>query len=252
MAILQITETIGSIAARDYRNAEILRKTGIDFSYDGNRTLEEVSRKTGLAIEQLEMALNQVNENKMNADKDFTAWTLDTLIDYIINVHHIPAKENAVIIYDLAQKASYQRSVYHPELSKLAAALFFFFDDFLVHLRIEEQILFPAIKELNKIKEYTVKDSRPAFSSVLKSITVLQKEHLASAKDLEKFRSLTNGYIPPADACETHKYLFGKMKEFEDDLFMHVHLENNILFPKGLALIDRFTKKEPKMDNRLN
>lgn len=248
MATLQITDTIGSIAARDYRNAEILRKTGIDFSYDGNRTLEEVSRKAGLTIEQLETALNQVSKIKMNADKDFTAWTLDSLIDYIINVHHIPAKENAVIIYDLAQKASYQHSVYHPELSQLATELFFFFDDFLVHLRIEEQILFPAIKELNRMKNDTEKNCPPAFSSVLKSIPILQKEHLASAKDLESFRRLTNGYMLPADAGETQRYLFRKMKEFEDDLFMHVHLENNILFPRGLALAGKLTQKENKMD----
>ena len=170
MDTLKITDTIGSIAAKDYRKAEVLREKGIDFSYDGNRTLEEVSRKMGMAIEQLETELNQVNAIKINANKDFTEWTLDSLIDYIINVYHIPAKENAVIIYDLAQKASYQRCVYHPELSKLAAALFFFFDDFLMHLRVEEQILFPAIKELNKMKNDTEKNSRPAFSSVLKSM----------------------------------------------------------------------------------
>lgn len=244
MATLQITDTIGSIAARDYRNAEILRKKGIDFSYDGNRTLEEVSRKTGLTIEQLETALNQVRESEMNADKDFTAWTLESLIDYIINVHHIPAKENAAIIYDLAQKASYQHSVCHPELFQLAAALFFFFDDFLVHLKVEEQILFPAIKELNRMKKDTGKNCPPAFGPVLKSIPILQKEHLASAKDLESFRSLTNGYTLPADAGETQRHLFRKMKEFEDDLFMHVHLENNILFPRGLALAEKLSQKE--------
>ncbi|MCB0284743.1 MAG: hemerythrin domain-containing protein, partial [Calditrichaeota bacterium] len=125
---------------------------------------------------------------------------------------------------------------------------FFFFYYFLMHLRVEEQILFPAIKELNKMKNDTEKNSRPAFSSVLKSIPVLQKEHLASAKDLESFRSLTNGYTLPADACETQRYLFRKMREFEDDLFMHVHLENNILFPKGLALTEKLTQKENRMD----
>lgn len=249
MATLQITDTIGSIAARDYRKAEILRKKGIDFSYDGNRTLEEVSRKIGVATEQLEKELNQVNAIKINADKDFTEWTLDYLIDYIIHVHHIPAKENAVIIYDMAEQALYQRGGYHAELSKLAAALFFFFDDFLVHLRVEEQILFPAIKELSRIKNDTGKNCRPALSSVLKSIPILQKEHLASAKDLESFRSLTYGYMLPADAGEAQKNLFRKMKEFEDDLFMHVHLENNILFPKALALTNKFTRKENKMDN---
>lgn len=248
MNTLQITDTIGTLAAKDYRKAEILRKIGVDFTYDGNRSLEEVSQKIGLTVEQLEMALNQSNESKRRTDKEFNTWTVDALIDYIINVHHHLAKENAVIIYDLAQKVSYQRSGYHPELSKLAAGLFLFFDDFLIHLKVEEQILFPVIKQLTKMKNYTGKNNLTAFSSIKKTIQILQKEHLASAKDLKAFRKLTNEYMTPPDACGAHKLLIEKMKEFENDLFMHVHLENNILFPKTMVLSDKFTEKETKIE----
>ena len=201
MNTIQLTETLGSIAAKDYRI-----------------------------------------EWETTFSQGFNDWNLDSLIDYIITIHHRYAKENAVIIYDLAQNVASRHSENHPELIKLATAIFLFFHDLLNHIKKEEQILFPHIKQLVKNKSYSGKGTYTTFGLIKESINLMQKEHQATGKDLKLFHELTNDYMLPEDACNSYKYLFEKMKEFENDLFLHVHLENDILFPKATALDEELTE----------
>jgi regulator of cell morphogenesis and NO signaling len=242
MKTSQFSETIGAIAANDCRAGKVFKRIGIDFSYEGNRTLEEASQNVGITVEQLKTALKQVDTFHTPADRKFNCWPLDYLIEYIINVHHRPAKENAIIIYDLAQKVSYQHGENHKDLSKLTSALFLFLHDFLIHLKIEEQVLFPSITQLITKKTYPGAITPLSYFVVRNSMEVLQKEHVAARNDLKLIRTLTKDYALPSDACENFKYLFEKLKEFENDLFQHVHLENNIVFPKAAAVIDKLTE----------
>ena len=124
MNTLQLTETVGAIAAKDYRNTKVFRQLGINFSYAGNKTLEEASKEAGVTIEQVKVALEQNSLPKPTTAQEFNKWDIDALIDYIINTHHRYAKENAVIIYDLAQKVANRHSEKHPELTKLVTSPF--------------------------------------------------------------------------------------------------------------------------------
>jgi len=162
-------------------------------------------------------------------------WDLDSLIDHIINTHHQYAKENGIIIYNLVQTVAPYHSNNHPELIKLATAIFLFLHDLLNNMKKEEQILFPNIKQLIKKKTQSEKGMYSTFGLIEESVGRMQKVHQAMVRDLKLFHELTNDYMIPADACGSYKYLLEKLKEFEDDLLLHLHLENNILFPKALA-----------------
>lgn len=239
MNIPKLNETVGTLAAKDYRNTKIFRQLGINFSYAGNKTLEEASKEAGITLEQVKVALEEGSLTKPVTAKQYNKWDMDVLIEYIINTHHRYAKENAVIIYDLAQNVAYRYCEKHPELAKLVTALFLFLNDLLNHLKKEEQILFPNIRQLLKKKSSMCGITYTTFGFIKESVIGMQKEHLAAGNELKLFRQITNDYLLPADACISHQYLYKKMKEFEDDLFLHVHLENNILFPKAIMLDEK-------------
>ncbi|MEP7376868.1 MAG: DUF542 domain-containing protein [Chitinophagaceae bacterium] len=248
MNTLQFTETVGTIAAKDYRNTKVFRQLGINFIYAGNKTLEEASKEAGVTIEQVKVALEQNSLPKPTTAQEFNKWDIDALIDYIINTHHRYAKENAVIIYDLAQKVANRHSEKHPELKKLVTALFLFLNDLLNHLKKEEQILFPNIRQLVKKKSCVEGITYTTFGFIKESAIGMKKEHLAAGNELKLFRKLTNDYLLPADACISYKSFFEKMKEFENDLFLHVHLENNILFPKAISLDEELKEQERNVE----
>lgn len=209
MNTIKLTQTLGTI--------------------DAKTSNEEV----GVTTEKLTPAL--VQSTKISASA-FNKWKTDALIDHITNTHHQYTKENAVIIYNLAQKVAFHHSENHPELIKLTATMFLFLHDLLNCMKKEEQILFPGIKQLVKDNSHSRKCGSETFGLIKERVSLMHKEHQASLKDLKLFHELTNGYSLPEDACSSYKCLFEKMKEFEDDLFLHLHLENNILFPRAIAL----------------
>ena len=244
MNTLQLTDTVGAFAAKDYHNTKVFRQLGINFGYTGNKSLEEASKEAGVAIEQVKVALEQNSLPKPTPAQEFTKWEIDALVDYIINTHHSYAKENAVIIYDLAQNVANRHSEKHPELTELVTALFFFLHDLLNHLKKEEQILFPNIRQLVKKKSCGEGITYSTFGFIKESVMGMKKEHLAAGSELKLFRKLTNDYLLPADACISYICLFEKMKEFENDLFLHLHLEDNILFPKAITLDEELKEQE--------
>ncbi len=229
-------ETVGEVAAKDIRKAEVFKKMGIDFCCGGNKTLKEASEEAGVSETDLKQALAEVEQTPVSASQDYNKWELDFLTDYIINTHHRYVKDNAETIYGMAVKVAQHHGENHPELKKLAQGTHHFLEDLLNHMAKEEQILFPAIKEAVAIKRGGSSQGNAQTISVKQPILMMQKEHEISGEDLTYFRKLTNDYELPEDACNSYSYLFSKMQEFEDDLHQHIHLENNILFPKALEL----------------
>ncbi len=229
-------ETIGQIVAKDIRKADILKAKGIDFCCGGNKSVKEASEEAGISEAELKAALNSVGETPLSPSQDFNKWELDFLTDYIINTHHRYVKDNVETINGLAQKVAHRHGEQHPELKKLAQSTYHFLQDLLNHTHKEEKVLFPAIKEgVAKKRDASTQTTMPA-GFIRQPILMMQKEHEIAGEDLSFFRKLTNNYELPADACNSYNYLFQKMQEFESDLLQHIHLENNILFPKALKL----------------
>ena len=227
--------TIGDIAAKDYRKAEVFKKLGIDFCCAGNRSLQQASEEAGVSVAEIEKALEAVDNTTTSPSQDYNNWKLDFLTDFIINTHHQYVKDNADVINNMAQKVAERHQDQHPELPEMAVRVHHFLQDMIHHMSKEEKVLFPAIKQL-VAHQKDPKNNPLKEGMVTGAIEMMKMEHEQAGEDLRFFRQLTNDYLLPEDACNSYQYLFEKMKEYENDLFTHIHLENNILFPKAEKL----------------
>lgn len=229
-------ETIGEMVVGDYRNAQVFKKFGIDFCCGGKKTLEEVCSRKGLDIDLVKGELEQIRNQEQGNPMAFDRWDLGFLSDYIVNTHHRYVKESVPFISELANKVARVHGDRHPEVIEVAGIFSKVAADFMLHLAKEEKILFPFIKELVRASESHTKPSSTAFDTVSTPTQMMEDEHEQAGQDMEAIRAATNNYELPADACTSYTILYKKLEEFENDLFVHVHLENNILFPKAIKL----------------
>lgn len=219
-------ETVGHIAAKDVRKAEVLKQLGVDFCCGGKQTLKEAAHSVGLDEIELRRRLNQSEELPIAGPPlNFKDWDIDFLSDYIKNVHHRYVREKGPIIQELAHKVADVHAQQHPELVNLSKELDAFLDDLYHHLDKEEKQLFPATKNEQELTSKQVEQL----------IQFLISEHEDSGKELQQLRKITQNYTLPANACNSYTSLFSQIESFESDLLQHIHLENNILFPKLLA-----------------
>lgn len=228
-------ETIGEMVTKDFRKAQVFKKFGIDFCCGGKKTLKEVCDKKGIDSALIEKELNSFNENE-NTYFNFDKWELDFLTDYIVNTHHKYVKESLPFMNELAAKVARVHGPNHPELLDVARIFNSLAKDFGLHLMKEENILFPYIKELVAAKKEGRSLETAPFGKVKNPTQMMETEHEQAGEDMQAIRELTHNFELPAGACNSYQILFKKLAEFENDLFNHVHLENNILFPKAIAL----------------
>lgn len=229
-------KTIGAIVADDFRAASIFAKYGIDFCCGGEMTLASVCAERNLNFQAIIQELEAVQSAPIDRSQNYAAWSLPFLADYIVNTHHAYLKENDPQIAAYAQKIAAVHGENHPELLEIAAIFDKIVVDMTGHLQEEEEVFFPALKRVNdaKINGQTPdsKDQETIRTSLLK----LRREHEEIGDAVHKIHHLAKDYAIPGDACNTFTVTYHKLKEFEDDLHKHVHLENNILFAKAEKL----------------
>ncbi|WP_423147156.1 iron-sulfur cluster repair di-iron protein [Rubrolithibacter danxiaensis] len=234
-------ETIGEIVAKDYRKAQVFKKFGIDFCCGGKKTLTEVCEKKGIDADAVEKELSLINGENKNSENDFQKWDIGFLSDYIINTHHQYVKENTAFINELAHKVARVHGDRHPEAISVAEVFSRIGQDLTLHMAKEEKILFPFIKELANTQKNGGMLQKAAFGKVSNPIQLMEMEHEQAGEDFETIRELTDDYRLPADACSSYTILYKKLEEYENDLNRHVHLENNILFPKAIQVEKELT-----------
>lgn len=225
-------ETIGEIAGKDLRNAEVFKEYGLEFCCDGNKTLSEACVEAGVAEEEVKEALNEVAKSESQTGHDYNSWELDFLADYIVNVHHKYVKKSAQMFTDLSKKIATVHGDSHPELYKIKEHLDTLLSDMLVHQKEEETVVFPFIRQLVQAGEQ--KEILTDKGSIEEPVRLMKDEHKVVAKHVHAIEALSDNYEVPADGCESYRLYFNKLKELDDDLHLHIHLENNILFPKAL------------------
>ncbi len=228
--------TVGEIAAKDIRKAEVLKKRGIDFCCGGKKTLKEACAEAGVDVNELEKELQVAEQTTSNNVHRYDQWELDFLADYVFNTHHRYIRESAPIIQGIALKVAAHHGSTHPELHELTSGIQQFLEDLNSHLIKEERVVFPYIKQLVEKKNDPAGNVAFNFESIQSPIQMMEMEHQVAGEDMAYFRRITDNYSLPEDACNSYSFLFGKLKEFEEDLQQHIHLENNILFPKALKM----------------
>lgn len=232
----EIEQTLGQLAAKDLRKAEIFKKYGLDFSCEGKKTIKEACAEKGLDVTKVEQELQQTDKVPASRPMPYDEWGLDFLSDYIVNVHHRYVRKNLPELTAYAQKVMEVHSDKHPELIQINELVKVVGKDLLAHMEKEEHRLFPLLKT------FLEKGSETSGLKILSSnefqhfITQHEAEHAAVGGEMNLIRKLTNYYTLPEGACASYTLLYRMLDEFEDDLDLHIHLENNILFPKALKM----------------
>lgn len=227
--------TIGEIVTEDFRTAAVFSKHGIDFCCKGDRTLEEVCEKKNVPINVLMDELAQAACSAGQAI-DYDSWPSDLLIDYIEKKHHRYIEEKTPVILQYLNKLCKVHGQRHPELFSVYDAFSESAGELAAHMKKEELMLFPFIKKMLKAKQENIPLESPHFDSVENPVAMMKHEHVTEGERFEEIAKLTNNYNPPADACSTYRVTFAMLEEFERDLHTHIHLENNILFPRAIAM----------------
>ena len=231
---------IGQFVAEDFRTAAVFNKYGIDFCCKGDRTLEEVCDKKGIEIDSILEDLNTVLNSKANQSIDYKSWPLDLLADYIEKKHHRYVEEKIPVLIQFLNKLCSVHGERHPELFKINEEFTACANALTAHMKKEELVLFPFIKRMVKAKSDNETIHSPQFGTVENPIAMMMEEHDTEGERFRKIAELSNNYNPPADACNTYKVAFAMLEEFEQDLHLHIHLENNILFPQAIKLEKQF------------
>ena len=231
-----ISSTIKSIVTGDYRAAAIFEKYSLDFCCKGGVTIDQACSDKNIDAAPVYAELAQLANTSQENTPHFSAWPIDELIYYIVNVHHKYVRESTPVIYAHTQKVAAVHGSNHAEVIEIARHFETVAEELRSHMMKEEQMLFPYIKSLVVAKRNGGKFVPPPFGTAQNPIRMMEAEHRAAGDELYEVRSLSNNYVPPEDACTTYRVSYKELQQFENDLHQHVHLENNILFPKAIAL----------------
>lgn len=223
-------QTLGEIVTENFRTAEVFKDEGLDFCCGGKKSLEEACMEKNLNMHDIIMKLNNLAETGIDTDQNYKDWSLDRLIDHIINKHHKYIQKNLPELIFYTKKLVTVHSARHPELLEIADLFDKLTSELLLHMHNEEEFLFPAIIEAVK------SNSTESKAIILMEVSRMMSDHEFTGTSMERINKLTSNYRPPFDACNTYHLTYKLLRQFEDDLHVHIHLENNILFPKSIRL----------------
>ncbi|MFB6286392.1 MAG: iron-sulfur cluster repair di-iron protein [Candidatus Bipolaricaulia bacterium] len=234
-------QAVGSFVARDYRAAAVFERHNIDFCCSGDRSLQAACDNAGVDVDTV---LSELNELKQTPSAPSAAgeggrydrWDLDFLADYIVNEHHAYAREALPEIESLAAKVAEAHGEAHPETREIADLWPTLHQEMSDHTQKEELLLFPYVKRLVQAEREGTTVAPPKFGSAQALVDEMEAEHDGTGDHLARIQELSNDFTPPDDACESFRALYEHLRAFDADTKKHIHLENNLLFPKSLQL----------------
>lgn len=228
-------KTVAEIVTENIKTADVFKKNGIDFCCGGNVKVQEICAKKGVDYSKLKEEIIKLG-NAPSSGHDFSSWDLDFLADYIINTHHRYVAEANEIITQYSDKVAKVHGHHYTETIEINKLFHDIANELNMHMKKEEHVLFPFIKEIAKAKKEGKALTPPPFGTIQNPINMMEMEHTDAGEIIFKIKDLSNNFTPPEGACNTFRALYAKLEEYQNDLFQHIHLENNILFPKAIAL----------------
>lgn len=222
------SQKIGDIVVAFPKATDILKEYKIDFCCGGNRPIAAAIKEQGLVEAEV---LDKINElyKKFDEDQSTKNWgkaTISELVEQIVNKHHAYLWAELPKISELATLILRVHGPSHPELAKIHKLFHILKMDLESHLTKEETVQYPAIRD------YAKSNLESDLTIAIGVIDELEEEHTEAGDILKELREVTDDYKIPSDVCETFISTYSKLRELESDLFQHIHLENNILFPK--------------------
>ena len=236
---LSPTSTVRELATEIPNATRTFEKLGIDYCCGGSKSLRDACAHAHVSVDDVLIALEQGSTFKQTAEAgraDFGNGSLGVLIEHIITTHHAYVKQELPRIQQLLNKVVSVHGKTHPELSSIRETFQGMSAELNSHMMKEEHILFPHIVALESAVSTGRPRPQPAFGTVSNPVHMMELEHESAGAALKEIGALTSNYTPPEEACFSYRTLFAALKEFEEDLHQHVHLENNILFPRAIAM----------------
>ncbi len=231
------TRTVGEIAAEMPNATREFEKVGIDYCCGGARTLGDACAQAKIPVGEVLARLEKSAQLSAIGDsKDWQDQPLADLIAHITGTHHVFVREECPRIEALASKVVGVHGQNHPELLQVQEIFSALAEELSVHLMKEEQVLFPYIFRLEE--SFVAGEPAPPamFGTVVNPVRMMMQEHDGAGEAVRTLRSITHDYAVPADACISYRTLYEALQGFEADLHQHIHLENNILFPRAVAM----------------
>jgi len=212
------------------KSSDVFKRNRIDFCCGGNIPLKEAATGAGVSLDQLIGNLTEVYEKRETGEIDWKAWMdkeSNDIINHVIDKYHRPLLEELANLSPYVTKVSRVHGGNHPELLTMYELFYEFKKEMLEHTAKEEELVFPLIQKLEGLNEDELQEA-------LNSIRELEKEHDHAGSLLKELRNVTSDFNPPMDACGTYRLVYKRLEMLEGETFNHVHMENNILFPRYL------------------
>ncbi len=233
---------VGDVVKQNLKAAPIFQKNNIDFCCGGQKSISEACDAAQVEPEKLLLELKELTDQEDPDAVYFNGLALDELADYIVKRHHAYVKSNIPFLKASLEKICQVHGTHHHELFEVAALFNESAGELTMHMQKEEIMLFPYIRKMVEARRSNTPVGNSAFGSVSNPIAMMMSEHDNEGRRFETISGLTGDYAIPEDACNTYRATLQKLQEFEEDLHRHIHLENNILFPKAIELESEFTK----------
>ncbi len=230
------TETVREIALRQPTSIRVFEKFGIDYCCGGRKPLADACTVHNLPLDTVLAALETAAANSAPSAEDWSRASLASLSEQIVSVHHAYVKKELPRLALLAEKVVARHGDTRTELPVIQTTLKQLDEELLAHLAKEEEVLFPYIARLVRSMRDGSARPKSCFGTLANPIAMMTKEHDAAGALMAEIRSLSHDFVPPEGACPTYHAFYDGLKEFEQDLHQHIHLENNILFPRAIDM----------------
>ena len=230
------TQTVREIALEQPSAIRVFEQYGIDYYCGGRKPLAEACAAGNLEIDSVIAALEAAEKKSGIEVENWAEKSLESLSSHIVTKHHAYVKRELPRLAQLAQKVVGRHGSTKPELPVIATNLMQLDEELTQHLAKEEAVLFPYIAGLERSNSIGTPKPHSCFGAIANPIAMMTEEHDAAGALIAEIRRLSGNFTTPADACPTFHAFYDGLREFEQDLHQHIHLENNILFPRAIEL----------------
>jgi regulator of cell morphogenesis and NO signaling len=228
--------TVGDIALEHPASVRVFEKLGIDYCCGGSKPLAEACREHSLDVKTVIAELDDAGKEIRRKDPDWAAEPLEFICQHIVETHHAYILTEMPRLSSLARKVVLRHSDAHPELNQIQELIEALAVELLLHLHKEEMVLFPFVTNMERNIANRGLRSLECFGAVRNPIHVMMDEHNTVSVTMAEIRTLSHTFAPPEDACPTWRSFYRALAEFDSDLNRHVHLENDVLFPRAIEM----------------
>jgi regulator of cell morphogenesis and NO signaling len=231
----EATKTVRELALEHPYATRIFEKLGIDYCCGGNKSLTDACAAAKLPVDDVLQSL-EASERVNDTGKNWQTESLESMVRHIVDTHHVYTRNEIPRLEQLLAKVVSKHGDNHPELKEMQEVYSDLAQEITMHLMKEEHILFPCILELERAVSAGQPAPQPTFDTVGNPVRMMMFEHDNAGNALRSLHQLSANYTPPADACVSFQTLYRDLQALEADLHQHIHLENNILFPRSIEM----------------